>query len=243
PKPQRRPGAGEAIRVCRAGSRTARRRRAGAAGAPSGSFPQRHRDRGGSRVSQAAEVPGPAADAPLQLPGVAEPQRPAPFSHPIGRKKGGPVRSPASDTARTDRRIGGRHDPEETAVGTTARLDRPGGRQPSAGAAPADGRPQGHLLARNDARKGAREVLSSPRAEPGGSVGLRTSGSGRGIPARLHQERNPAPAEGTVVGAAQIHSSLNPRSSNQASTSRSLSNWGISTSSPARWRAASSSIS
>src|SRR5439155_15373562 len=27
----------------------------------------------------------PAADAPLLFPGVAEPQRPAPFSHPIGR--------------------------------------------------------------------------------------------------------------------------------------------------------------
>src|SRR5205823_3069519 len=39
----------------------------------------------GSRVSQAAEVPGPAADAPLLLPGVAEPPGPAPFSHPIGR--------------------------------------------------------------------------------------------------------------------------------------------------------------
>src|SRR5437773_2091343 len=42
---------------------------------------------------------------------------------------------------------------------------------------------------------------------------------------------------------AQIHSTLNPRSRNQSSTSRSLSNWGISTSSPTRWRAASSSIS
>src|SRR6266571_4935035 len=67
--------------------------------------------------------------------------------------------------------------------------------------------------------------------------------SGRGIPARVHQARNPAPVEGTVVGAAQIHSTLNPRSRNQSSTSRSLSNWGISTSSPTRWRAASSSIS
>src|SRR6266700_6421416 len=140
-----------------------------------------------------------------------------------------------------DLRIRGYDDQEEAAVGTAARLDRSGGRQPSAGAAPADGRPETHLLARNDARKGAREVLSSPRAEPGGCVGLRTRGSGRRIPARVHQERNPAPAEGTVVG--QIHSTLNPRSRNQASTSRSLSNWGISASSPARWRAASSSIS
>src|SRR5437867_9861431 len=101
-------------------------------------------------------------------------------------------------------RIRGYDDPEEAAVGTAARLDRPGGRQPSAGATPADGRPQAHLLARNDARKGAREVLPSPRAEPGGCVGLRTRGSGRGIPARVHQERNPAPAEGTVVGALDL---------------------------------------
>src|SRR2546430_15722553 len=114
----------------------------------------------------------------------------------------------ATVLAATDLRIGGCDDPEEAAVGTAARLDRPGGRQPSAGAAPADGRAQAHLLARNDARKaarGAREVpcheglLSSPRAEPGGGVGLRTRGSGRRIPARVHQERNPAPAEGTVV--------------------------------------------
>src|SRR2546427_8876844 len=76
----------------------------------------------------------------------------------------------------------------------------------SAGAAPAHARSQAHLLARNDARKaarGAREVpcleglLSSPRAEPGGCVGLRARGSGRGIPAGVHQDRNPAPAEGT----------------------------------------------
>src|SRR5947208_2858084 len=73
-----------------------------------------------------------------------------------------------------DSSLSGTATPEEVAVGTAARLDRPGGRQPSAGAAPADGRPQAHLLARNDARKGDREVLSSPRAEPGGCVGLRT---------------------------------------------------------------------
>src|SRR5207247_9981241 len=97
----------------------------------------------GGRVAQAAEVPGPAADAPLLLPRVAEPPGPAAFSHPIGRNTGG--------SARTDLRIGGCDDPEETAVGTAARLDRPGGRQPSAGAAPADGRPQAHFLARNDA--------------------------------------------------------------------------------------------
>src|SRR2546427_1058107 len=80
-------------------------------------------------------------------------------------------------------RIRGCDDPEEAAVGTAARLDRPGGRQPPAGAAPADGRPQAHLLARSDARKAARGacevpclegLLSSPRAEPGGCVGLRT---------------------------------------------------------------------
>jgi len=35
---------------------------------------------------------------------------------------------------------------------------------------------------------------------PEGCIGLRTRGSGRRIPARGHQERNPAPAEGTVVG-------------------------------------------
>src|SRR6266702_8807947 len=104
----------------------------------------------------------------------------------------------------TDLRIRGYDDQEEAAVGTAARLDRSGGRQPSAGAAPADGRPETHLLARNDARKGAREVLSSPRAEPGGCVGLRTRGSGRRIPARVHQERNPAPAEGAVVGALDL---------------------------------------
>src|SRR5213078_2314893 len=43
-------------------------------------------------------------------------------------------------------------------------------------------------------------LLSSLRAEPGGCVGLRTRGPGRGIPVRAHQDRNPAPAEGTVVG-------------------------------------------
>src|SRR6266702_1990797 len=59
-------------------------RRARTPGIPSGSFPQRLRDRRRSRVSQAAEVQARAADAPLLLPGVAEPQRPAPFSHPIG---------------------------------------------------------------------------------------------------------------------------------------------------------------
>src|SRR5260370_19360177 len=84
PKPQRRPRAGEAIRVCRAGSRAACQRRARAPGIPSRFVSQRHGDPEGSRVSQAAEVPGPAADAPLLLPGVAEPQRPAAFSHPIG---------------------------------------------------------------------------------------------------------------------------------------------------------------
>ncbi len=52
-----------------------------------GSVSQRHGHREGSRVSQAAEVPGPAADAPLLLPGVAEPQRPAPFSHLVDRNK------------------------------------------------------------------------------------------------------------------------------------------------------------
>src|SRR5438094_10051766 len=100
---------------------------------------QRHHDTESSRVSQSAEVPGPAADAPLLLPAVAEPPGPAAFSHPIGRNTG------------TDLRIGGCDDPEEAAVGTAARLDRPGGRQPSAGAAPADGGPETHLLARNDA--------------------------------------------------------------------------------------------
>src|SRR5256885_13655750 len=55
-----------------------------------------------------------------------------------------------------EERIRGCDDPEEAAVGTAARLDRPGGRQPPAGAAPADGRPQAHLLARSDARKAAR---------------------------------------------------------------------------------------
>src|SRR5213596_1319868 len=44
-------------------------------------FVERHADPEGSRVSQAAEVPGPAADAPLLLPGVAEPPGPAAFSH------------------------------------------------------------------------------------------------------------------------------------------------------------------
>src|SRR5438445_4011220 len=111
-----------------------------------------------------------------------------------------------SDGARRDLRIGGCDDPEEAAVGGPAWLDRTGGRQPSAGVAPAHGRPQAHLLARNDARKaarGAREgpclegLLSSPRAEPGGRVGLRTRGQGCGIPAGGHQDRNPAPAEGT----------------------------------------------
>src|SRR3989441_831204 len=85
PKPQRRPRAGEAIRVCRAGSRTVCQRRARAQGIPSGFVSQRHGDPEGSRVSQAAEVPGPAADAPLLLPGVAEPQRSAPLSHAVGR--------------------------------------------------------------------------------------------------------------------------------------------------------------
>src|SRR5213592_2669604 len=118
-----------------------------------------------------------------------------------------------SDGARTDLRIGGCDDPEEAAVGGSAWLDRPGGRQPSAGVAPAHGRSQAHLLARNDARKaarGAREVpclealLSSPRAEPGGCRRLRSGGSGRGIAGRVHQERNPAPTEGTVVGALDL---------------------------------------
>src|SRR5437667_3736356 len=71
------------------------RRRARVQGVLGGSVSQRHGHREGSRVSQAAEVPGPAADAPLLLPGVAEPQRPAPLSHLIGRKEGGPMRSPA----------------------------------------------------------------------------------------------------------------------------------------------------
>src|SRR5213592_1176230 len=66
-----------------------------------------------------------------------------------------------SDRARTDLRIGSCDDPEETAVGTAARLDRPGGRQPSAGAAPADGRPQAHLLAGKDAPKAAAEPVES----------------------------------------------------------------------------------
>src|SRR5206468_652754 len=138
-----------------------RRRRAGAPGIPSGFLAQRHGDRDGSRVSQAPEVPGPAADASLLLPGVAEPQRPAPFSHAIGRKKRRVGAFARSDRARTDLRIGSCDDPEETAVGTAARLDRPGGRQPSAGAAPADGRPQAHLLAGKDAPKAAAEPVES----------------------------------------------------------------------------------
>src|SRR5438477_7332491 len=56
PNPQRRPRAGEAIRVCRAGSRTACQRRARAQGIPSRFVSQRLGDREGSRVSQAAEV-------------------------------------------------------------------------------------------------------------------------------------------------------------------------------------------
>src|SRR5207249_2572196 len=100
-KPPGRPRAGEAIRVCRAGIRTARRRRAGAPGIPSGSFPQRLRDRGGNRVSQAAEVQAHAADAPLLLPGVAEPQRSAPFSHAIGRTEGLPALGRARRMGRT----------------------------------------------------------------------------------------------------------------------------------------------
>jgi len=55
-----------------------------AQGIPSGFVSQRHGDREGSRVSQAAEVPGPAADPPVLLPGVAEPPGPAPFSRAIG---------------------------------------------------------------------------------------------------------------------------------------------------------------
>src|SRR5207247_192537 len=70
-------------------------------GIPSRFVSQRHGDGDGSRVSQAADVPGPAADAPLLLPGVAEPQRPAPFSRPIGRKQGGPGRVRPQDDART----------------------------------------------------------------------------------------------------------------------------------------------
>src|SRR5256714_2203630 len=104
--------------------------------------------------------------------GAPAPRRPEYLAHRL-----------ATVLAATDLRIRGCDDPEEAAVGTAARLDRPGGRQPSAGAAPADGRPQAHLLARSDARKaapGACEVpcleglLSSPRAEPGRGVGLRT---------------------------------------------------------------------
>src|SRR5712691_11647627 len=73
------------MRDCRAGRRT------GAPGIPSGSFSQRHRNRGGSCVSQGAAVQAHAADAPLLLPGVAEPQRSAPFSHAIGRTEGLPA--------------------------------------------------------------------------------------------------------------------------------------------------------
>ena len=54
------------------------------------------------------------------------------------------------------------------------------------------------------------------------------------------------PGRGVVLYwcyADQIHSTVNPCSRNQSSTSRSLSNWGISTSSPTRCRAASSSSS
>src|SRR5256885_9565263 len=64
-----------------------RSRRARAPGIPSRFVSQRHGDPEGSRVSQAAEVPGPAADAPLLLPGVAEPPGPAAFSHPKGDRK------------------------------------------------------------------------------------------------------------------------------------------------------------
>src|SRR2546430_3042734 len=115
-----------------------------------------------------------------------------------------------SDRARTNLRIGGCDDAKEAAVGTAARLDRPVGRQPAAGAAPADGRLQAHHLAWNDARNAGREaraerclegLLSSLRTEPGGCVRLRPRGPGRGIDVRAHQDRNPAPAEGTVVGA------------------------------------------
>src|SRR5947208_14687066 len=108
--------------------------------------------------------------------GAPAPRRPEYLAHRL-----------ATVLAATDLRIGGCDDPEEAAVGTAARLDRPGGRQPSAGATPADGQLQAHLLARHDARnaaRGAREapclagLLSSPRAEPGGCVGLRTRGPG-----------------------------------------------------------------
>ena len=79
--------------------------------------------------------------------GAPAPRRPEYLAHRL-----------ATVLAATDLRIGGCDDPEEAAVGTAARLDRPGGRQPSAGAAPADGRAQAHLLVRNDARKQPAEL-------------------------------------------------------------------------------------
>src|SRR5438270_480740 len=126
-----------------------------------------------------------------------------------------------------DLAIGGCDDTEEAVVGRAAWLDRPVGRQPSAGAAQAHGRLQAHQLAWNDVRNTAREaraelclegLLSSLRAEPGGCVGLRARGPRRGIPVRAHQDRNPPPAEGTVVGAVDLaHGSADhPRASSTA---------------------------
>src|SRR5438034_10406332 len=86
--------------------------------------------------------------------GAPAPRRPEYLAHRL-----------ATVLAATDLRIRGCDDPEEAAVGAAAWLDRPGGRQPSAGAAPADGRPQAHLLARNDARKAARGVREGPCLE------------------------------------------------------------------------------